>query len=88
MSECCKEIAKFEREGKCAAGVVVASGPCVRCSAADDDVCPAAAAHELRHSSPTAESLHKMLEVYWGKGDGHTPPDFITEAARLCGFSL
>lgn len=33
-------------------------------------------------------SLHDMLDVYWGKGDGHTPPEFIQRAAKGCGFQL
>lgn len=27
-------------------------------------------------------SLHEMLDIYWGKGDGGRPPSFITGAKR------
>lgn len=43
---------------------------------------------ELRDSSPEGQCLFKLLEVYWGKGDGSTPPEFIAQAAKLCGFPL
>lgn len=33
-------------------------------------------------------SLQKMLEAYWGNGDGNPPPAFITEAAKLCSYPL
>lgn len=41
-----------------------------------------------RDSSPERQMLFKMLEAYWGKGDGNTPPAFIAEAAQMCGFPL
>lgn len=30
-----------------------------------------------------AQSLRKMLEVYWGDGDGAEPPEFIRQAQIL-----
>lgn len=34
------------------------------------------------------QSLKLMLEVYWGKGDGEYPPEFIRTAAELCDYKL
>lgn len=42
----------------------------------------------LRDSSPERQSLFKMLDAYWGEGDGHPAPEFIQDAAKLCGFPL
>lgn len=32
------------------------------------------------------KSLREMLDAYWGKGDGETPPKFITLAANRAGW--
>lgn len=42
----------------------------------------------LRNSSIERQHLFKLLEVYWGKGDGKPAPDFIQAAAALCGFPV
>jgi hypothetical protein len=75
-------------DGKCAGGIEIGVGPCPRCGATDNDVCPVAAQNDLRHSSAERESLYKMLEVYWANGDGNPPPAFIKDAAKLCGYPL
>lgn len=75
-------------EGKCAGGVEITTGPCPKCGAGDDDVCPTEAANELHHSSVETEALYEMLDCYWGKGDGAEPPEFIQRAAKLCGYQL
>lgn len=75
-------------DGKCAGGVEIGIGPCPKCGATDNDVCPATERDELHHSSPERESLWKMLDAYWGKGDGNPPPTFIKDAAKLCGYPV
>ena len=46
------------------------------------------------HTKPLTEnellkkSLHKLLGIYWGRGDGEKPPRFIIEAAKLCNYNL
>lgn len=78
----------MSKDGKCADGVEIGVGPCPKCGATDNDVCPAAEASNLRHSSPERESLYTLLETYWAGGDGSKPPAFIVAAAKLCGFPI
>ena len=42
----------------------------------------------LRDSTPEKQMLFKLLEAYWGRGDGDKPPQFIFDAARMCGYPL
>ena len=32
--------------------------------------------------------MREMLDCYWGRGDGDTPPEFITRAANLSGWKF
>lgn len=41
-----------------------------------------AEAEELR------AAMLKLLDCYWGKGDGEPAPEFIQKAASLCGYKL
>lgn len=78
----------MSNDGKCAGGVEIGVRDCAKCGASEDEGCPHETRSHLHHSSPERESLHKMLEVYWGKGDGAAPPAFIKDAAKLCGYPL
>lgn len=78
----------MSNDGKCAGGVEIGVRDCPKCGATEDDACPVEVATHLRHSSPERESLHKMLEVYWGSGDGEPAPQFIQDAAALCDYKI